>query len=127
MYPALVKEEGNQTALRLLKEVFVPSDASWRGMGIIPGSGLLFSKNYRSFDSALRFDLPLLPPADRKGCRCGDILRGRIMPRQCPQFGKRCTPADPLGPCMVSTEGACAAEHRYGKLPDAGHGTLEMG
>ncbi len=116
MYPSLVKNEGNGSALRLLREVFVPCDASWRGMGIIPASGLSFAKKYRQFDADSRFDIPKLSASPVKGCLCGEILKGRATPRRCPQFGKRCTPSDPLGPCMVSTEGACAAEYKYGRI-----------
>lgn len=114
-YSRSVTQEGNGTALKLLGEVFREADSSWRAIGVIPKSGLVFSPGYSGFDALERFDLPLVEAGDPKGCRCGEILLGLAGPRQCGFFGKRCTPAGPVGPCMVSSEGACAAEYKYGK------------
>lgn len=91
----------------------MPSDALWRGLGPIPNSGLALRPAYERFDAMKRLDitLPDVPPLP--GCRCGQVLKGRITPPQCPLFGKACTPASPVGPCMVSTEGSCAAYFKY--------------
>ena len=97
----------------LLETYFMPSDALWRGLGPIPHSGLALRPAYERFDAMKRLDitLPDVPPLP--GCRCGQVLKGRITPPQCPLFGKACTPASPVGPCMVSTEGSCAAYFKY--------------
>jgi hydrogenase expression/formation protein HypD len=113
-YPKVVSPEGNVRARELMFEVFEPSDAVWRGLGTIPGSGLAFREEWGEFDAVGRFEVAESPdPGDRRGCRCGDVIRGALDPRECPQFGKACTPAHPLGPCMVSREGSCQAHFRY--------------
>jgi hydrogenase expression/formation protein HypD len=114
-YPGVVREEGNPLAQDLLAEVFSCEDAEWRGLGNIPASGLALRPEYARFDAALHFDLPQ-PSGGREAkepCRCGDVLRGAIIPTDCALFAKQCTPLSPLGPCMVSSEGACAAYYRY--------------
>jgi hydrogenase expression/formation protein HypD len=108
-----VKAEGNLKAMAMLASVFEPADARWRGLGIIPGSGLVFRDAYAAFDALQKFSVPELASEDIKGCCCGDILRGIIEPPACPLFKKVCTPQNPTGPCMVSTEGTCAAYYRY--------------
>jgi len=108
-----VKKEGNHKALELLEKVFIPSDARWRGLGVIPGSGLAFRDSFADFDALRKFTVPELASEEIKGCRCGDILRGIIEPPACPLFRKICTPNNPTGPCMVSSEGTCAAYYRY--------------
>lgn len=105
--------DGNPAALRFMWEVFEPADALWRGLGPIPGSGLKVREAYAARDARLRFDLAVPPAAEPAGCRCAEVLRGRIRPPECPLFGRRCTPQDPVGPCMVSGEGTCAAYYRY--------------
>ena len=105
--------EGNKVAMALLDEVFEPADAAWRAIGVIPGSGLVLRAEYSAFDAAKRFDLPQLPSYELPGCRCGDVICGRCSPFDCALFAKRCTPRDPVGPCMVSSEGACAAAFKY--------------
>ena len=111
-YSRVVTASGNVKAQALLAEVFEPADVRWRGLGRIPGSGLVIRKELRDFDAAYRF--PVEVPAPREtGCLCGDVLRGAIAPPQCPHFGNDCTPRAPLGPCMVSSEGACAAHYRF--------------
>jgi len=114
-YTRVVRDEGNPTALALLDELFEVGDAVWRGLGLLPGTGLHVRERYAALDARRRFGLPPstaddLPP----GCACGAVLRGVLLPPECPLFGSRCTPAAPLGPCMVSTEGSCAAYHKYG-------------
>jgi hydrogenase expression/formation protein HypD len=108
-----VNPEGNPRAKELLNDVFKPAATSWRGLGMIPDSGLYFREAYRNFDARLRFDIPPLESVEVTGCRCGDILRGILSPRECPLFKSVCTPLNPLGPCMVSTEGTCSAYYRY--------------
>jgi len=117
MYPSAVRPEGNPAAQQLLRQVFEPCPAVWRGMGRIDGSGLRLRREYEEYDAERRFgpaDAVTAAPEDEAGCRCGEILRGAAQPRDCPLFGTGCRPDSPRGPCMVSSEGACAAEYRYG-------------
>jgi len=114
-YKRVVKPEGNKKALEIIEEIFEPCDSTWRGLGEIPGSGLKIKSKYKDFDAALKFDLkPIGDNIEIKGCRCGDVLKGFISPKECPLFGKACTPENPVGPCMVSSEGSCAAFYKYG-------------
>jgi len=113
VYPS-VPPDGNPRAVELLDEVFVASDASWRGLGVIPQSGMELREAFGRFDAVTRFGLPDLASRDIPGCRCGDIICGRLHPRDCGLFGVQCTPRSPVGPCMVSSEGACAAAYKYG-------------
>jgi hydrogenase expression/formation protein HypD len=112
-YGRAVSEQGNGRARDMMERVFEPVDAAWRGLGLIPGGGLRLRDAYADFDAvaSLGLELPDVRPA--AGCRCGDVLRGRILPPECPLYGTRCTPAEPAGPCMVSDEGGCAAWHAY--------------
>jgi hydrogenase expression/formation protein HypD len=115
VYTRAAKIPANPRARELLAEVFAPEDAAWRGLGVIPGSGARIREEYARFDARSRFPqvwerLTTPPPSP---CRCGEVLRGVLRPGQCPLFAQRCTPAQPLGPCMVSAEGACAAAYRY--------------
>ncbi|MBP6963627.1 MAG: hydrogenase formation protein HypD [Armatimonadetes bacterium] len=113
-YSRAVSGGGNPAALRCIREVFRPCDAEWRGLGVIPGSGLRLRSEFAAYDAS-RSGVQL--PADRQvgsgECECGAILKGLKSPRECAAFGKPCRPERPLGPCMVSSEGACAAEYRY--------------
>ncbi|MFO0838940.1 MAG: hydrogenase formation protein HypD [Phycisphaerae bacterium] len=114
-YERVVRANGNEAALRAMKEIFVVCDRAWRGMGTIPMSGLALSPAYARFDAArelVRIQLPVKEPDD---CLSGLVLQGRIRPTECPQFGTRCTPERPLGATMVSSEGACAAYFHYGR------------
>lgn len=112
-YTRAVTEEGNIKALALMDEVFEPCDSEWRGLGVIPASGLKIRSTFASLDAALRFEVCVEPPVEPAGCRCGEILTGRTLPAQCPLFGKKCTPEHPVGACMVSSEGTCAAYYKY--------------
>lgn len=105
--------QGNPKARELLYQVFEPCSAVWRGLGAIPESGLTLRPAYRRFAAEDVFDLQVPPAKDHPGCGCGEVLRGMITPLECPLFRKACTPESPIGPCMVSTEGTCAAYFKY--------------
>ena len=113
VYPS-VPPDGNRRAIELLDEVFVTSEASWRGLGTISESGLELREAFGRFDATKRFDLPDFPVHNIPHCRCGDVICGRLHPTDCGLFGVQCTPRSPVGPCMVSSEGACAAAYKYG-------------
>lgn len=114
MYPRAVTEDGNREALLLLDRVFEPCDARWRGLGEIEGSGLRLKGRYKQFDATLRFEIKADEIEEAKNCICGRILCGEGIPADCLNFGTACTPDRPLGACMVSAEGTCAAHYRYG-------------
>jgi hydrogenase expression/formation protein HypD len=114
-YRNVVKEEGNPRAVELLNRVFEPADAYWRGIGVIPGSGLKLREAYAAFDAVSRFNPEVSNEPEPELCSCGDILRGVKIPTECALFGTGCTPDSPVGPCMVSTEGSCAAYYKYGQ------------
>jgi hydrogenase expression/formation protein HypD len=113
MYPRVVRPEGNIHARELIEEIFEPVDALWRGIGIIPGTGLALRSSYRHLDAVTRWDLRLDDSTMPAGCSCGSVLRGIISPDRCPLFASVCTPESPVGPCMVSSEGSCAAYFKY--------------
>jgi hydrogenase expression/formation protein HypD len=110
-----VKPEGNQPALKLMDTIFEISPADWRGIGMVPGSGLSLKKKYRRFDAETNFDIQPGPVHEAKGCLCGSVLRGISTPLDCKLFRKACTPEHPVGPCMVSSEGSCATYYHYGE------------
>ncbi len=108
--------EGNTQAMGLLGRVFEPADSLWRGLGMIPKSGLRLRPGFERFDAAKVFDLPAsqeLEVKDPPGCKCGEVLQGLLKPPDCSLFDKLCNPENPVGPCMVSSEGTCAAYHKY--------------
>ena len=113
-YARAVKPGGNRRAWEMLTRVFDITDAEWRGLGVIPRSGLTLKPAFTRFDAAERYPLPEMPSVQPPGCRCGDVLRGLIHPPECPLFRQECTPRNPVGPCMVSSEGSCAARYTYG-------------
>lgn len=113
-YRSAVRDEGNPRAVALLDQYFEPADAYWRGIGVLPKSGLKLRDAYASFDAGRRFNPPASTASEPELCSCGDILRGVKIPTECPLFGTGCTPDAPIGPCMVSTEGSCAAYYKYG-------------
>ncbi len=115
-YGRSVSAEGNRVALQMMQQVFQVDTAEWRGLGTVARSGLSLRDQYAAFDAARLFPVHLSPSPEPKGCRCGEILRGVITPPQCPLFALVCTPASPIGPCMVSGEGACAAYMQYGEV-----------
>jgi hydrogenase expression/formation protein HypD len=113
-YSRIVREDGNPRARAIMAQVFEPCDATWRGIGEIPASGLRLREEFRAFDAAWQIAVDIEPPVEHPGCLCGEILKGKTTPRSCPLFGTTCTPEDPVGACMVSSEGTCAAEYKYG-------------
>jgi hydrogenase expression/formation protein HypD len=112
-YSRGVKPEGNLLAMELIESVFKTETVEWRGIGPIPGSGLVFREAYAGYDTLTKFTVPDIQSVEIKGCGCGDILRGIKSPDQCALFRKVCTPANPIGPCMVSTEGSCSTYYKY--------------
>lgn len=112
LYNPVVSPEGNPVAAKLVDRFFQSTDAEWRGFGVIPGSGLELRPEYAHRDAA-RIEVELPEPVEPAGCRCGEVLRGVIDPPECPIFGNECTPDSPVGACMVSAEGSCAAWYRH--------------
>jgi hydrogenase expression/formation protein HypD len=116
-YSRVVRDEGNPQALALLGEVFeLRPHFEWRGLGFISQSALKLNDAYADFDAELRFEMPGVRVADPKACQCGEVLKGVIKPWECKVFGTACTPETPIGTCMVSPEGACAAYYNFGRL-----------
>jgi hydrogenase expression/formation protein HypD len=115
-YSRVVAYEGNPVALKVLSKVFrLRPFFEWRGLGSIPHSALQLAPAYEQFDAELRFDVPAVRVADPKACQCGEVLKGVLKPWECKVFGTACTPESPIGTCMVSSEGACAAYYNYGQ------------
>ncbi len=114
-YSRFSTDRGNEKALAAVREVFAPRDSEWRGLGVIPASGLGFREEFSRFDaeSLLAEEIPPVP--EPEGCLCGDVIAGAREPEECVLFGRRCTPSAPIGACMVSGEGTCAAHYRYGR------------
>jgi hydrogenase expression/formation protein HypD len=115
-YPRAVRPEGNVPAMAMLRDVFEVTDRTWRGIGMIPQSGWRLSERYREYDAEERFDVGGIHTAESSLCRSGEVLQGLIKPNECAAFGKQCTPRNPLGATMVSSEGACAAYYAYRRL-----------
>lgn len=114
-YKRVVREEGNIEAQKLIEEVFEISDSTWRGLGMIKNSGLRIKDKYSGFDAEKKYNIKRMNgEVEIRGCKCGDVLKGFISPKECPLFDKVCTPINPVGPCMVSSEGSCAAYFKYG-------------
>jgi len=113
LYARVVRPEGNPKARAVMERLLEPADVFWRGIGLLPGSGLVLRSDYARYDAARRFGLTIENGVEAPGCRCGDVIKGKCAPPQCPLFGRRCLPDDPVGPCMVSTEGTCAAYYAY--------------
>ncbi len=118
-YDRVVRPEGNPAAIKVIDEVFTERDVKWRGFPVIPESGLRLKDRYKKYSARDRFSDILEPLKDREfkepeGCLCGEVLRGVVESEECPLFGEECTPSTPVGPCMVSREGSCNIEYRYG-------------
>jgi hydrogenase expression/formation protein HypD len=114
-YKQCVDRAGNLRAQEILNRVYHPADSEWRGLGVIPESGFELNEEYADCDVFRRFGVELHPSRERKGCRCGEVLQGKIAPLDCALFGKECTPEHAVGPCMVSSEGTCGAYYRYNR------------
>jgi hydrogenase expression/formation protein HypD len=115
-YPRAVRAEGNKPAMAMLLDVFEVTDRTWRGIGMIPNSGWRLSSRYAEFDAEKRFSVTDLHTEESPLCRSGEVLQGLLKPNECAAFGKQCTPRNPLGATMVSSEGACAAYYAYRRL-----------
>ena len=113
-YARVATPGGNAKALEVIGKVYRAADIAWRGIGVLPGTGLRIAENYAVFDAERKFGIEIPSAEEKTACRCGDVLKGKITPPQCPLFGKACTPEEPYGPCMVSSEGTCAAYFKYG-------------
>lgn len=113
-YPRVVTREGSLEAQALMERLLEPCDAEWRGLGVIPQSGVQLRAEYAEFDARKKFQLPEIKGRGNPACRCGDVLQGNCRPSDCKVFGKVCTPQHPIGACMVSNEGACSAYYQYG-------------
>ena len=114
-YARVVRAQGNRRARQLIARHLEPVDADWRGLGRIPASGLGLRREFARFDAEHRFGVPVRPGRAHPQCRCGDVLRGKIRPPQCALFDRSCTPSRPVGACMVSAEGTCAAYWKYAR------------
>jgi hydrogenase expression/formation protein HypD len=117
VYSAVVSPAGNQVAQKLLDEVLTTVDAVWRKLGTIPLSGQELAPAYRQYDALERFGIVVGEDEDHPDCRCGEVIQGRVEPPECALFGTTCTPLSPVGPCMVSSEGTCAAWYKYNRTP----------
>ncbi len=115
-YGRAVRAEGNPAALALMDEVLEPYDAVWRGLGRIPESGLKVRPGFEAWSAAVKYGLDLRADVrGTAGCMCGEVIKGKVRPEACPQFGRKCTPDSPLGPCMVSYEGSCLIHYKFGR------------
>ena len=115
-YPRVVTGKGSKNGMAVVDELMEPCDTEWRGLGVIPNSGLRLKEEYKEFDARKKFALPPVEGRGNPACRCGEVLQGKCKPYECKVFGKVCTPEHPVGACMVSSEGACSAFYLYGGL-----------
>lgn len=113
-YPRVVRDEGSPAACAIVDKYLQPCDAEWRGIGMIPGSGVELKDEFADYDARKKHSIPKMEYEKKTGCRCGNVLQGQIKPNECPLFGKVCNPDHPVGACMVSDEGACSAFYMYG-------------
>ena len=114
-YTDVVKPEGNPVSMAITNKVYEPCDTGWRGMGVVPLSGLKMRDEYARFDIEQVLPVEVETITKKTACRCGEVLRGIVTPKECPLFGKACVPTHAIGPCMVSVEGVCAAWYKYGQ------------
>lgn len=115
-YPRVVRPEGSPGAQKTMETYMEPCDSEWRGLGVIPDSGMQLRAEYAAFDARKKFALPPVTGQANPACRCGEVLQGKCKSTDCPLFGKVCTPLHPVGACMVSNEGACSAYYQYGMI-----------
>jgi hydrogenase expression/formation protein HypD len=114
-YARVVRPAGNPLAWQLVNRYFEVLDAPWRGIGVIAGSGMGARAEFAEFDTERKLKVDVKPGKPDPRCKCGEVLKGKIQPAQCPMFAKACVPSNPIGPCMVSSEGACAAQYKYSR------------
>jgi hydrogenase expression/formation protein HypD len=114
-YSRVVRREGNPRARAIMAQLFTPCDVPWRGIGVIPGSGLKIGDSYARFDAEKMLPVDVEPTLEHPGCCCGEVLKGKLSPFSCPLFATACTPEAPVGACMVSSEGTCSAAYKYGR------------
>ncbi|MGB9082051.1 MAG: hydrogenase formation protein HypD, partial [Desulfuromonadaceae bacterium] len=107
--------DGNPKARAVIDQVFEPCDTDWRGLGVLPGTGMAIRAGYAAFDAERVLTLDVPEAAENPACLCGEVLKGKLTPFQCPLFSTLCTPESPVGACMVSSEGTCAAAYKYGR------------
>ncbi|MEO5331922.1 MAG: hydrogenase formation protein HypD [Magnetococcus sp. YQC-5] len=119
-YNRVVNPAGNPVAQKLMEQYLLPVDAWWRGLGVIPGSGLELRGEYREWDGSVRHEISIQTGTNHPYCQCGDVLKGKTLPMECPLLGSACTPDHPIGPCMVSSEGSCAASFKYERAMSTG-------
>ncbi len=112
-YNSIVKEDGNPNAIKQIYDVFEITDSIWRGIGIIENSGLELKEEFQQFNAKIFFPVDKIDSEEPKGCECGNVLKGIKKPTDCKKFNKSCTPYNPVGPCMVSSEGTCAAYFKF--------------
>ena len=115
-YPRVVTREGSVEAQKLVASMMDEIDTEWRGLGVIPKSGLKLNEKYAAYDARIKYEIPPMEGRSNPACRCGEVLQGKIKSPECPLFGKACTPLHPVGACMVSGEGACSAYYTYGNV-----------
>ena len=115
-YLRAVKPEGNPEALNLINQIFRTDDSLWRGIGVIPQSGLSLKEEYREYDAEAKIPVEVEKSREPKGCICGLVIQGKSSPLECPYYASQCTPQSPIGPCMVSSEGSCQAYFKYGDV-----------
>ncbi len=115
-YTRLLRPVGNPAAKTLVHRIFRHGESDWRGLGLLPDSGYEIRPEYAAWDAGQKFPIPAVPAKEPPGCCCPQIIRGIQTPDTCPLFGKKCTPEKPVGPCMVSSEGSCAAAYRYREM-----------
>jgi hydrogenase expression/formation protein HypD len=113
LYERVVRDDGNPLARAVMDRFLRPAGAHWRGIGLLPDSGLVLRDEFARYDAEKRFDVVVGPGKEHPACLCGDVIKGKTIPTDCPLFATRCTPLDPVGPCMVSAEGSCAAYYKY--------------
>ncbi|MES0342290.1 MAG: hydrogenase formation protein HypD, partial [Candidatus Humimicrobiaceae bacterium] len=115
-YRRVVTSNGNPTAVSIIDEIFEPCDSYWRGIGVLPKTGLKLREEYMSLDAMKKFPVEVTDSKEPPGCQCGSVLKGIIKPFDCKLFSRVCKPENPIGPCMVSSEGSCAAYYKYERL-----------
>ena len=117
-YTRVVETEGNKNAINVIEEIFKVTNREWRGIGEIPKSGFSVKDEYSAYDVIKKFKITIAEAHEDPTCRSGDVMKGKIKPHQCPNFGTKCTPVKPLGAPMVSSEGACAAYYHFNSTAD---------